>query len=139
MIRNPTTLKLEGDMERKTENMDKFIPYEYQERPPLCKKSTNLHLEGNLDIVTENHEKFVPFQLEKRQPLTKMSTNLHMEGDLQLKPEYRDAFVEFKVEKQNPALPSHNIKLDGKISFTLCFSSISCRSIGSLGNRFTYT
>ena len=108
-----TTLKLEGIMEKRTENAEKFTVPVFTQRPPLCKKPTNLRMEGDIDIRTENHEKFVAHEPSRRPPLAKTSTNLHVEGDLDMQPEYRDVFVEYKYAKQRPNLPVHNLKLNG--------------------------
>lgn len=114
LARTSTTLKMEGEMDTKTETSDKYVPFELQERPPLYKKSTNLHLEGVLDIMTENREKYLPFEAQPRPPLTKRSTNLHLEGDLRFHPEYQDVFVEYKdFERQQPKLPQNNLKTEG--------------------------
>lgn len=86
-------------MDIKTENRDKYVPFEPQKRPPLYKKDTNLHLEGSLDLLTEKRQKFLPFEVHERPSATKREANLHLEGDLQLQPEYREAYVEYKVER----------------------------------------
>lgn len=116
LLRTPTALKLEGDMETKTETREKFIKYDEFKRPTLCKKLSNLHLEGDYEILTEKQEKFPAYEVGRRPPLTKKSTNLHLEGDLSLVPEYRSQFVEYKtLERPKLALPVNNLKNGGVV------------------------
>lgn len=98
LIRRPTSLKMEGDLDTMTEKCEKFIEWLNVSRPELMRVPTHLKMEGELETATENQDKYVPFVGARRPELLRQSTNLKLEGDTYFLPEYTDVFRDYSVK-----------------------------------------
>lgn len=58
LMRIPTHLKMEGELETATENQDKYVPFVGARRPELLRRSTNLKLEGDTCFMPEYTDVF---------------------------------------------------------------------------------
>lgn len=95
LMRRPTSLKMEGDMETMTEKSEKFIEWLNVSRPELIRLSTHLKLEGDLETTTESHDSYIPFVGVKRPELLKQTSHLKLEGEARFLPEYSAVFKEY--------------------------------------------
>ncbi|XP_011863411.1 PREDICTED: uncharacterized protein LOC105559602 isoform X2 [Vollenhovia emeryi] len=114
LIRRPTSLKMEGDLDTMTEKCEKFIEWLNVSRPELMRVPTHLKMEGELETATENQDKYVPFVGVRRPELLRQGTNLKLEGDTYFVPEYTDVFKDYSVkDKPQPQKPQMHLKAGG--------------------------
>lgn len=64
LLRIPTHLKMEGELETSTENQDKYIPFVGARRPELLRRNTNLKLEGDTYFVPEYTDVFRDYYIK---------------------------------------------------------------------------
>ena len=58
LLRVPTHLKLEGNLETSTENHDKYVPFVGARRPELLRQCAHLKLEGDSNFLPEYTDVF---------------------------------------------------------------------------------
>ncbi|XP_051168388.1 uncharacterized protein LOC127286117 [Leptopilina boulardi] len=114
LMRRPTSLKMEGDMETMTEKCEKFIEWLNVSRPELIRLPTHLKLEGDLETTTECHDSYIPFVGVKRPELLKQTSHLKLEGEARFLPEYSAVFKEYDFAGR-PSLkkPESNLRAGG--------------------------
>lgn len=114
LMRRPTSLKMEGDMETMTEKSEKFIEWLNVSRPELIRLSTHLKLEGDLETTTESHDSYIPFVGVKRPELLKQTSHLKLEGEARFLPEYSAVFKEYDYAgRQGSRKPEANLRASG--------------------------
>ena len=98
LMRRPTSLRMEGDMQTMTEKCEKFIEWLNVTRPELVRLPNHLKLEGDLETTTECHDSYVPFVGVRRPELLRQSSHLKLEGEARFFPEYSEVFKKYDLK-----------------------------------------
>ena len=97
LARRSTSLRMEGEMDVKTEKNESYQNYKNYSKVDPIRKPTNLKMEGSIDCSTESHEKYTPFVGAKRPELLRRPTHLRLEGEPIFTREYSDVFKEYGI------------------------------------------
>lgn len=129
LIRQPTTLKLEGEFNDFTESKENYKRF-VDVRPSLiCRKTDELCFDDEHDWSTEKNEMFTEFKNVQRARLIRRHSNIeflpqHGGVDAESSSEYKTCFqYPYHYERRNLVRSMENLRSQGEINFEAEYAS----------------